>query len=93
MTLTVKPVDDLPLAGFSKGKSYPVLGYTGSTAIVLNDEKKLSHVSYAALNNEALWACDDSAKKDADKASADKVAQAKATLAAAEQASTQTATS
>lgn len=61
MPLAAKPAADAP--GLTQGNSYNILGYTGSTVLLLDDDKKLQHVAYAALEDTALWSLEDTYAK------------------------------
>ncbi len=63
MPLTATPTADAP--GLTKGKAYPVLGFTGSTVLIFNDDKKVLHVPYVALNDKDLWSLSDDSKEEA----------------------------
>lgn len=63
MALSATPKADG--TGVTKGTAYAVLGFTSSTVIVLDDDKKLRHVPYAALNDEERWSLDGGEKKSA----------------------------
>lgn len=58
MALSAKKVGD-PVDGLTDGKIYDVVGFTGSTVLVLDDNKKLAHVPYAAFNDSEQWSIDD----------------------------------
>lgn len=53
--------------GLSKGKAYPILGYTSSTVLVLDDNGKLQHVAIVALNDADQWSIADTDAKAAPK--------------------------
>ena len=66
MPLTATPNTD-GRDGLAKGKAYPILGFTSSTVLVLDNDSKLQHISYAALNDDGLWSVTDTEAKAAPK--------------------------
>lgn len=59
---TVTPIADGN--GLTKGKTYTILGFTSSTALFLNDNNKLLHVSIADLNDDNLWVIGEEKKQE-----------------------------
>lgn len=50
--------------GLTKGKAYTILGFTSSTALFLDDNNKLLHVSIADLNDDKLWVIGEEKKQE-----------------------------